>query len=181
MSHAIDQLAPAGGTALWDAVAFAAHKLASRPETQPVARALVVISDGNDNSSSATLKEAIESAEHGEVFVYTVSTPAVSNGEEQTSGGDPALVGAHAMRVLADRTGGAAFVPNSLRGLDHGLDEVQQVLRSRYLISYRPALFKDDGQYRAIDISARKSGHKLRVYARRGYYARVNSSGEEDF
>jgi Ca-activated chloride channel family protein len=180
MSHAIDQLAPAGGTALWDAVSFASHKLASRPETQPVARALVVISDGNDNSSGATLKEAIESAEHGEVFVYTVSTPAVGMGEEQTSGGDPALVGAHAMKVLADRTGGAAFVPNSLRGLDHGLDEVQQVLRSRYLISYRPALFKDDGQYRAIDISARKSGHKLRVYARRGYYARVDS-GEEDF
>ena len=119
--------------------------------------------------------------ERGEVFVYTVSTPGVSRPEEQTSGGDPALVGAHAMKVLADRTGGAAFVPNSLRGLDHGLDEVQQVLRSRYLISYRPARFKDDGQYRAIDISARKSGRKLRVYARRGYYARVNSSGEEDF
>jgi Ca-activated chloride channel homolog len=180
MSHAIDQLAPAGGTALWDAVSFASHKLASRPETRPVARALVVISDGNDNSSGATLKEAIESAEHSEVFVYTVSTPAAENGEEQSSGGDPAVVGAHAMKVLADRTGGAAFVPNSLRGLDHGLDEVQQVLRSRYLISYRPALFKDDGQYRAIDISARKSGHKLRVYARRGYYARIDS-GEEDF
>jgi VWFA-related protein len=85
------------------------------------------------------------------------------------------------MKVLADRTGGAAFVPNSLRGLDHGLDEVQQVPRSRYLISYRPALVKDDGQYRAIDISARKSGHKLRVYARRGYYARVNAPGEEAF
>jgi Ca-activated chloride channel family protein len=180
MSHAIDQLAPAGGTALWDAVDFAAHKLASRPEPRPVARALVVISDGNDNSSGATFQEAIESAEHGEVFVYTVSTPAAGNGEEQSSGSDPAVVGAHAMKVLADRTGGAAFVPNSLRGLDHGLDEVQQVLRSRYLISYRPALFKDDGQYRAIEISARKSGHKLRVYARRGYYARVDT-GEEDF
>jgi Ca-activated chloride channel family protein len=180
MSHAIDQLAPAGGTALWDAVSFAAHKLAGRPETQPVARALVVISDGNDNSSRATLQEAIASAEHGEVFVYTVSAPAAGNGVQQSSFGDPAVVGVHAMKVLADRTGGAAFVPNSLRGLDHGLDEVQQVLRSRYLISYRPALLKDDGQYRAIDISARKSGHKLRVYARRGYYARVDS-GEEDF
>ena len=181
ISHAINQLAPGGGTALWDAVAFAAHKLATRPETQPMARALVVISDGNDNSSATTLQEAIENAEHGEVFVYTVSTPTVSHGEEQTSGADADLVGTHALRVLADRTGGAAFSPNSLRGLDHGLDEVQQVLRSRYLISYRPALFKDDGQYRAIDISARKSGRKLRVYARRGYYARVNSSGEENF
>jgi Ca-activated chloride channel family protein len=141
----------------------------------------VVISDGNDNSSGTTLPEAIEKAEHGEVFVYTVSTPTVSSGEAKTSDGDADLVGTHALRVLAERTGGAAFAPNSLRGLDHGLEEVQQVLRSRYLISYRPALFKDDGQYRAIDISARKSGRRLRVYARRGYYARVNSSGEENF
>jgi hypothetical protein len=69
----------------------------------------------------------------------------------------------------------------SLRDLDHDLDELQQVLRSRYLISYKPALFKSDGQYRAIDIAARKSGHKLRVYARRGYYARVNSTGQDNF
>ena len=52
------QLAPGGGTALWDAVAFAADKLAKRPEIQPVARILVVISDGEDNSSKSTLKQA---------------------------------------------------------------------------------------------------------------------------
>ena len=83
MSHAINQLAPAGGTALRDAVSFAAHKLASRPEPRPVARALVVISDGNDNSSGATLQEAIESAEHGEVFVYTVSTHGSASAEAE--------------------------------------------------------------------------------------------------
>jgi hypothetical protein len=54
------------------------------------------------------------------------------------------------------------------------------LLLSGGAFSYRTALFKDDGQNRAIDISARKSGYKLRVYARRGYYARVDS-GVEDF
>ena len=73
-SHALNQLAPGGGTALWDAVAFAADKLATHPEVQPVARILVVISDGEDNSSSITLKQAIASAQNGEVAVYTVST-----------------------------------------------------------------------------------------------------------
>ena len=74
LERAISQLAPGGGTALWDAVAFAADKLTSRPEMQPVARILVVISDGEDNSSSVTLKQALTKAQQGEVAVYTVST-----------------------------------------------------------------------------------------------------------
>jgi len=181
ISHAVDQLAPAGGTALWDAVSFAAHKLGTRPETQLVARMLVVISDGNDNSSSASISDAIASAQGGDVFVYTVSSGGGNKGEDQTFVGEPVLVGDRALKVLATRTGGAAFLPNSMRGLDHGLEQLQQVIRSRYLISYKPALFRADGQYRTIDISAQKSGHKLRVYARKGYYARVNTTGEVNF
>jgi len=56
ITHAVDQLAPSGGTALWDAVKFAADKLAGLREEQPAAKMLVVISDGDDNSSNATLK-----------------------------------------------------------------------------------------------------------------------------
>jgi Ca-activated chloride channel family protein len=181
MAHAINQLAPAGGTALWDAVAFGADKLAGRAETQPVARMLVVISDGKDNSSSTTLKEAVASAERGEVFVYTVSTREAADGADYTLADDRTLVGDRAMKVLAEQSGGAAFVPGSITGLNRGLDELQQVIRSRYLISYKPASFKRDGQYRAIDITAQKSGHKLRVYARRGYYAGANSAGATNF
>jgi VWFA-related protein len=181
MAHAINQLAPAGGTALWDAVGFAADKLAARGETQPVARMLVVISDGKDNSSSATLKEAVASAERGEVFVYTVSTREAADADDYTLTGDRALVGDRALKVLAEHSGGAAFVPGSVSGLNHGLDELQQVIRSRYLISYKPAMFKHDGQYRQIDITAQKSGHKLRVYARRGYYAGTTSASETKF
>lgn len=180
MSHAINQLAPSGGTALWDAVAFAADKLAARPEDQPVARILVVISDGKDNSSGVTLKQAINSAERGEVFVYTVSTREVSENDGLMSG-DHDPVGDHALKVLAENTGGAAFVPGSIRWLNRGLDDLQEVIRSRYLISYRPAMFKHDGQYRAIDISAQKSGRKLRVYARKGYYASTNSPKADKF
>jgi Ca-activated chloride channel homolog len=178
MSHAINQLAPGGGTALWDAVAFAADKLAARPEDQPVARMLVVISDGKDNSSSATLREAIASATRGEVFVYTVSTREATDDNDLTVAADLYPVGDRALKVLADNTGGAAFVPGSIRSLNKGLDDLQEVIRSRYLISYKPALFHRDGHYRAIDISARKSGRKLRVYARKGYYAGGGSAAE---
>src|SRR5271165_6547660 len=58
ISHAINELAPGGGTALWDAVTYGAEKLRDRAEGRPVARVLIVISDGEDNASSATLKEA---------------------------------------------------------------------------------------------------------------------------
>jgi VWFA-related protein len=169
MSRAVDQLAPSGGTALWDAVAYAVDKLASRAEEQPVAKILVVISDGEDNSSHMTLKQAMERAQHGEVAIYTVST------REYEQENASALLGDHALKTLAELTGGAALTPGSVRRLNSSLNELQQVIRGRYLVSYKPALFQRDGRYRAIDLTAQKDGHKLRVYVRKGYYASVNS------
>jgi Ca-activated chloride channel homolog len=176
ISHSVGQLVPAGGTALWDAVAFAADKLATRPEAQPVARVLVIISDGEDNSSSDTLKQAISRAQRGEVAIYTVSTRELFDKLDDNS-----QVGERALQTIAELTGGAAFAPGSVRRLDTSLAALQQVIRSRYLISYKPALFKRDGQYRAIDIKAEKGGHKLRVYARKGYYASTSAPIADKF
>jgi VWFA-related protein len=163
--RAISQLAPGGGTSLWDAVAFGAEKMASRTESQPVARVLVVISDGDDNSSNATLKQAIAKAQQGEVAVYTVST------RDGLNKGSSELIGDHALRTLSELTGGAAFRPGSVHNLNAGLADLLQVIRSRYLVSYKPASFQHNGRYRAIEIKAEKDGHKLKVYARKGYYA----------
>lgn len=173
-SQAIRQLAPAGGTALWDAIAFASAKLAKHLEEQPVARVLVVISDGEDNSSSMTLKDAITSAQRGEVAIYTIST------REALQEDASSLVGQHALQTLSELTGGAAFVPGSVRRLNGSLADLQEVIRSRYLVSYKPAAFRRDGRYRPINITAEKSGRKLRVYARKGYYASTAQPGETD-
>ena len=163
LAHGIHQLVPVGGTALWDAVAFAADKLAERQETRPVARILVVISDGDDNTSSGTLKQAIEHAERNEVIVYTVSTRyADANSKES----DP--TGNRAMKVLAQLTGGVAFFPGSASHLNRSLAELQQVIRSRYLISYRPAEFNHDGHYRPIAIVAEKSATNSKSTRARG-------------
>lgn len=175
ISHGIGQLAPAGGTALWDAVAFASQKLASVPEQQPVARVLVVISDGEDNSSSNTLKQAIQAVERDQVLVYAVSTKEYSNTQvKETSVGDQALM------ALSGQSGGAFFSPGSAMNLKRSLGELQQVIRGRYLISYKPAHFQADGQYRQIEVTAKKSGRRFRVYARKGYYARTNTPGEDN-
>jgi len=165
--HAVHQLAPGGGTALWDAVKFAAEKLGNRAEPRPVARVLVVISDGDDNSSSATLKEAIGSALMGQVAVYTVSTRDLADDVQNV------LVGEHALRTLSELTGGGAFVPGSIRKLTGSLTDVQQVIRGRYMLSYQPAEFARDGRYRTIEINAEKDGHPLKIFARKGYYASV--------
>lgn len=174
LSQAIGKLAPGGGTALWDAVSFTADKLASQAETQPVAKVLIVISDGEDNSSSVSLRETIAAAEKDDVIVYAVSTrDQLPNTGPTIFSGAP--VGDRALRALSTQSGGTAFFPGSLRNLNKGLDELQEVIRSRYMISYRPASFRVDGQYHAIDIEARKRGHKLRVYSRKGYYAKSSS------
>lgn len=163
--HAVNQLAPGGGTALWDAVKFAAEKLGNRAEPRPVARVLVVISDGDDNSSSATLKEAVGSALIGQVAVYSVSTRDLMDESQSAQLGDRAL------RTLSELTGGAAFVPGSVRRLTGSLTDVQQVIRGRYMLSYQPAEFARDGRYRTIEINAEKDGHPLKIFARKGYYA----------
>jgi VWFA-related protein len=179
ISEAINKLAPGGGTALWDAVAFAADKLAARPEEQPVARMLVVISDGNDNSSSVSLQRAIETAEKGDVILYTVSTREGFDLNVNASMKDSASRGDRALKTLAESSGGRAFFPGSIRNMDHSLGNLQQIIHSRYFVSYKPAFFKRDGKYRTIDITAHQSGRKLRVYARKGYYARKSPQGSQ--
>jgi Ca-activated chloride channel homolog len=164
-ARAVEQLAPGGGTALWDAVAFGADKLATLHESQPVARVLVVISDGEDNSSSVSLQQAIWAAQRSEVAIYTVSTKEDSNRDPGAS------LANRALKTLSEETGGALFAPGSINGLNQSLADLQQVLRGRYLVYYRPASTKPDGRYHAVDIKATKEGHKLKVYARKGYYA----------
>jgi VWFA-related protein len=174
-ARAVSKLAPGGGTALWDAVAFAAEKLTKRLETQPVARILVVISDGEDNSSSVTLKQAIGNAQRGEVAVYTVSTREEGSRDDYNED-----VGNRALKTLSELTGGSAFMPGSVNRLNGSLADLQQVIRGRYLVSYKPASFKLDGRYRAIEVKAEKDGHKVKVFARKGYYASTGQSGSSN-
>ncbi len=172
-ARAVSQLAPGGGTALWDAVAFAAKKLASRSESQPVARVLVVLSDGEDNSSSTTLKQAIANSLQGESSVYTISTRDFTDQAPDNSTGD------HALKTLSELTGGATFVPGSVGGLSASFSDLQHVIRSRYLLSYKPAAFQRDGRYRSIEIKAQKDGRQLKVYSRKGYYAAAQPESTE--
>ena len=161
LAQGVKELRPGGGTAMFDALYFACReRLMKQAPTGPTRRAIILLSDGDDNQSHVTREEAIEMAQRAEAIVYTISTN-ISGTKKQ---GDKVL------ERIADATGGRAFFPFQLRNVADAFAEIQEELRSQYAVAYRPTEFKADGHFRTIEIVAndRKNFH---VRARRGYYA----------
>lgn len=164
LQEGVNQLKSGGGTSLFDAVSFSCRKLAEYPETGRVALALVVLSDGEDNSSHRNLKQVIEQAESNGVTIYSVSTS-----EDASIQTDADRV----LQVLAERTGGEAMYPGDMMAFGRSLDKLRELIRSRYLLAYKPAHFEPDGTYRAIHVIAQRDGKRMQVHVRKGYYARL--------
>jgi VWFA-related protein len=161
LAHGVHELRPGGGTALYDALYYACReRLLKAPKATPVRRAIILLSDGEDNQSHVTREEAIEMAQRAEAIVYTIST----NVSGTKGAGDKVL------ERIADATGGRAFFPFQIRDVADAFAEIQDELRSQYAISYKPADFKKDGHYRTIEIVA-NDRKNFRVRARRGWYA----------
>jgi Ca-activated chloride channel homolog len=161
LSVGVRALRPGGGTAMYDALYFACRdKLMKAQHNGPVRRAIILLSDGDDNQSHVTREEAIEMAQRAEVIVYTISTNLSGAGHH----GDKVL------ERIADATGGRSYVPFQISEVSNAFVAIQEELRSQYALSYKPADFISDGRYRSIEILA--LGQKgLRVRSRRGYYA----------
>jgi len=161
LAHGVHELRPGGGTALYDAVYYVCReRLLKAPKGTPVRRAIILLSDGDDNLSHVTREEAIEMAQRAEAIIYTIST----NVSGTKGAGDKVL------ERIADATGGRAFFPFQIRDVANAFGEIQNELRSQYAVSYKPANFKADGHYRTIEIVA-NDRKNFRVRARRGYYA----------
>ncbi len=161
LAHGVHELRPGGGTALYDALYFACRdKLLKAQKGTPVRRAIILLSDGEDNQSHVTREEAIEMAQRAEAIVYTIST----NVSGTKGAGDKVL------ERIADATGGRPFFPFQIRDVSNAFAEIQDELRSQYAISYKPADLKADGHYRTIEIVA-NDRKNFRVRARRGWYA----------
>ncbi len=167
LAGGVNQLTGGGGTALFDAVSYACWKLAAYPERERVAKVLVVVTDGEDNASHASLRQVIRDEEATGVTVYTIST---SEGVGLKTEADKVL------QTLAERSGGEALFPGDMGTLGKSFDKLRDQIRSRYLIAYKPADFEPNGKYRTITIVAEKNGKRLQVHARKGYHARVEAS-----
>jgi Ca-activated chloride channel homolog len=160
LSASIRRLHDGGGTALYDAIYRACKEkfLKDRPN-YPIRKAIIIVSDGEDNQSEYSRSQAIEMAQRAEVIIYAISTD------------DSGLVlrGDKVLEQLAEATGGRAFFPFRMKDITHSFAAIEDELRSQYVVSYKPADFDADGRYRSIEISSLKKD--LQVRARKGYFA----------
>jgi len=161
LSHGVRMLRPGGGTAMYDAIYWSCRdKLMKTASPTGQRRAIILVSDGEDNQSRVSRDEAVEMAQRAEVIVYSIST--------NTSG--MILHGDKVLQYIAESTGGRVFFPFKIEDVANAFSEIQEELRSQYALAYKPPDFRADGHYRAIEIEA-QNNKKLHVRTRKGYYA----------
>jgi Ca-activated chloride channel homolog len=161
LDKGIHNLRPGGGTSLYDAIFFACQDRLQRdqPSTK-YRRAIVLLSDGDDNNSRYTRDQALEMAQKADAVIYAIST----NLSKIESDGDKVL------KYLTAETGGRAFFPFKVEDLEVSFENLATELRHQYSLAYRPEPLIADGLFHPIDL--RVKGRKdVIVHARRGYYA----------
>jgi len=170
-----------GGTSLYDAVYAASEQLLNKSPlpagpNPDVRRVLVIISDGDDNSSSHSRGEAVEMAQRAGVIIYAISTS--TEWVSQDSERDPAKrinrkyekgEGDHVLEQLALETGGRAFFPYWIDDLGQSFLDIGDELRHQYALAYSPAGRVPDSKYHTIRIQVDRKD--VIVRARKGYYS----------
>ena len=157
----IRSLRPGGGTALFDAIYFACRdKLSKDQPRHKFRRAVVIVSDGDDNQSQVTRDQALEMAQKADVVIYAISTNVI-RGETD---GDKIL------KYLTSETGGQTFFPFKVEDLEQSFENIANELRHQYNVFYRPEPLKADGLYHTVDLKV-KGRKDLVVRCRKGYYA----------
>jgi len=157
----INRLRPGGGTALFDAVYTACRdKLLDISRGQePVRKAMVLLSDGDDNQSRVHPDEAIKECQRAETIIYAIST----NWTPSRGKGDKVL------SQMAEDTGGQVFFPPSVEEVSNSFKAIEEELRSQYALTYTPADFKYDGAFRPIYLFC--NDRRYQVRAKKGYFA----------
>ena len=162
----MQQLRPGGATALYNAVLDAAKLL--RP--LPGRHVIVVLSDGTDTSSSATLAQALTEVQKSDAVIYSVHSMGVAPSPNVQD-----LAGEFVMKAMSEDTGGRAFFPpiytdakKEAQDLDAIYKRVAAEIRAQYVLTYYSKTVASDGRFRAIRVQVRRPG--LQVRARRGYY-----------
>jgi VWFA-related protein len=160
LNQGIRKLRPGGGTALFDALyKTCKDQMLTLQETGAVRRAIVLVSDGDDNYSRVEESDAIKMCQRADTIVYSIST----NISPSKDKGDDVL------KAISEATGGQAFYPIKLEDVAIGFRNVEEELRSQYHLVYRPANLKMDGAFRTIYLQA--TDPRYHVRAQKGYFA----------
>jgi VWFA-related protein len=154
------------GTLLYDAVYLASNEKLSRETGR---KAIIILSDGEDQGSTHKINEAIEAAQKSNVIVYGI----LLADRGMYGGFGLGYSGDFSMKKMADETGGRLInVGNNGKKLEDAFQQIEDELRTQYVASYTPSNAKTDGTYRKIAVSCKADkGEDLKVQVRKGYYA----------
>jgi VWFA-related protein len=160
LADKIRKIRAGGGTSLYDAIYLAVNQ---KLNGQSGRRIVILITDGDDNSSRVSLTETLEAAQKNDVTIYPISTnSAAFFGSKEQERGDKTL------KKFAEETGGKAFFPLKIQDLSSSFLDIHDELRSQYQIGYRPINAKLDGTFRRIRVDVADKRYKAR--SRAGYY-----------
>jgi VWFA-related protein len=160
LDQGVHKLRPGGGTAMFDALySTCKDQMLTLREAGAVRKAIILVSDGDDNYSHALESDAIKECQRAETIVYTISTDVSPTRDK----GDDVL------QAIAEATGGRAFYPSRVEDVGSSFAGIEEELRSQYLLEYRPANFKQDGSFRTIYLQAHDPRYHVRVHT--GYFA----------
>jgi Ca-activated chloride channel family protein len=161
LADAVRKIRAGGGTSLYDAIYLAStEKLA----TEQGRKVMIVISDGDDNSSRTSIDDALQVAQKHNVAIYGISTKSSAYfGSNEQERGDRTL------RRFSEDTGGKPFFPLKIQELAVSFQDIGQELRSQYRIAYRTANAKADGSYRKVRVEVNNRNYRAKTRA--GYYA----------
>jgi len=143
------------GTALYDAIYLACNE---KLNTEAGRKAIVIVTDAQDEGSKVRLEEAIEAAQRTDTVVHILLV------------GDSRFgINSGVAHKLTEETGGRTISVNSEKHLAEAFDQISEELRSQYTLGYYPTNAAHDGKFRKIKVDM--SNHDLKVLARKGYYA----------
>jgi VWFA-related protein len=149
------------GTALYDAVYLACSE---KLNGEAGRKAIVIVTDAQDEGSKVKLEDAIESAQRTDTVIHILLVA------DPRFGGNTGV--AHKM---TEETGGRLIIVNSEKRLEEAFDQISEELRSQYTLGYYPTNTSKDGKFRKIHVET--DNHDLKVLARKGYYAPKGSRG----
>jgi Ca-activated chloride channel family protein len=142
-------------------------------------RVLVVITDGQDTYSRATLRDAIDIAQRTETIIFGVSTKAGFSGT--VPGVEAGQVASGVDRDLAklcEETGGAAFFTGDMLALERSFTKISKELHSQYIVTYKPTNDRYDGSFRHIEVKLASRRDGLKVRTKHGYTAIADNIGK---
>jgi Ca-activated chloride channel family protein len=157
----------AGSTAIWDSVWITSSDVLG-PAPERTRRAIILLSDGVDTFSKKKLDEAVMAAQRAEAVIYSIGI-----GDNYFDGVDEG-----ALKKISERTGGRAYFPRDEIELRQAFRQIQDEMRSQYLIAYEPTNRALDGSYRKIEIQVvnpELEKQKVRITHRQGYFAKTGS------